>query len=284
MTEKLDNPSFGTSAHSNPARIVAVQTLSHVLNDVIGKKRVSEITLREAWLEALRDHPSVSMNGWYDPPPGGVGILFGTEADGEFRAESLRPQSRWPTKRFMDWRHGYVYAYCSPVDIGTGLAGDFGVTLYFGNDGRIVRHFQRCMEATGEIVSSIKRDSRSGAVCRQAQEILAGYHLEMYIRSQTNFSEVDLGHSLPKVPVGMIKDRELTSNGIEYARVNRRFLSAGSDWELADGEQVTIEPSAISSKDRSLPQVSPHIVVGAAGDRLQVLDECTPLMKQFGLV
>jgi hypothetical protein len=69
-----------TSQDVNPGRSLAYHTFCETLNDLIGKPNVSEKWFRDEWLARLRGQPQLTINGWYDPPPHGMGILFGYSA------------------------------------------------------------------------------------------------------------------------------------------------------------------------------------------------------------
>jgi hypothetical protein len=96
----------------------------------------SETEIRDMWIFELRKNDAVLKDGWYLPPPHGIGILIGTDNDGQnsrLNYKSLRPQEIWPRNDIkLNRENGIIYAYSSPIDKKTGIIGDFGITLYFG--------------------------------------------------------------------------------------------------------------------------------------------------------
>ena len=270
----------------NPGRSLAYQTFCETLNDLIGKPKVSEKRFRDEWLAKLRGQPQLTTNGWYDPPPHGMGILFGSDTAAQgFSCSSLRSPERWPSDNVIDWPRGLMYAYCSPVHIPSGLPGDFGVTLYFGSQRRVLMHFAKALELANIVLTSITSNTTSRALFRFSQDTFRTANMRSNVASITDTVPVDLGHSLSRLPMELLSDgRQLTDTAIERVRRERLFISESADWPLCGAGQWTIEPSLIYPADPSLPQVSPHYVIDVSHERVVILRECDLLFEKFGLL
>jgi hypothetical protein len=273
------------AAIQNRARSIAFETFRATLEELLGVNGVTERRFRDEWLARLAEHPDVTLNGWYDPPPSGVAVLFATEDDPtRTQFSSLRPTKLWPGETALDSRRGILYAYCSPLSLSDGLAGDFQVTLYFGARSRVRDQFRHVIDATYTVIAEIAPDTRSRPLFERSEEVFARRGLRSNVVSITDAVPVDLGHSLPALKRSPDAPRTLTAEEQDVVRRQRLFISAASDWLLADAGQVTIEPRLFLVADRSLPQVNVHYVVGVADGEVAVLNECDELHRQFGLM
>lgn len=59
----------------NPGRAWVAHAFGEVVRSLLGRDGVSELALRDAWLEEIARRPSLTTNGWYDPPTTGAAIL-----------------------------------------------------------------------------------------------------------------------------------------------------------------------------------------------------------------
>lgn len=277
-------PETTDASQSNTGRKLIFEALRATLDELFGREGVTEVLFRESWLDKLRERTNLSLNGWYSPPPKGVSVLFGTDGSPErLTFRSLRQPKFWPNKSAMDWSRGLLYAYCSLVDVQTGLPGDFGLTLYFGNDPAIRAHFTNSYEATRTVLSFIQLDSTSFRVFCDAERVFKEAGLRNSVVSVTDAVQLDLGHSLPVVPPATFGGRRvLTKSLCDSISKARRFINGASDWPLRSTGQVTIEPQLVCLSNPLLPQLSFHYVV-SFGNSLRVFDECDQLFRVFGL-
>src|SRR6266702_1882195 len=138
-------------------RKIAADSLSIVLKKLLASdKPISEVTLRNAWLAEMRKNQNIFPEGWYEPPPYGMIILYADDKDVErFNYTSARVKEMWPRDDiFLNKKTGIIYCYASPVDKRTGILGDFGVTLYFGNKSDIKKLLKMCLTLDQEIFQS----------------------------------------------------------------------------------------------------------------------------------
>src|SRR3989344_3786396 len=79
-------------------REIASQTCLETFSKTIEEDHpVSEKQFAQWWLAALNTQPDIEKGGWYNPPPGGVACLFGTEHDRDRVCyPTLRPSKYWP--------------------------------------------------------------------------------------------------------------------------------------------------------------------------------------------
>lgn len=246
---------------------------------------MTELTFRDSWLSRLHSAEELTLNGWYEPPPLGMAVLFADERDvHRISYESLRLPEFAPSPRVMKWAHGMMYAYCSPVHRPTGMAGDFGVTLYFGSNLAIRDHFRRAYAATAALLGEINSTTRSTALLHRSELLFKEYGLKNTIASITDSVPLDLGHSIPIIAADTLRtSRQLSKRDQQLLGEKRRFVSTSVDWALAEEDQVTIEPQLVNPARRTLPQVSFHYIVAARSSPVTLLQECDGLLREFGL-
>ena len=61
-------------------RKVSSDSLLRTLTKALGTNDpISESQFRDFWLSELRTHKELFPDGWYTPPPHGIGVLFGNQ-------------------------------------------------------------------------------------------------------------------------------------------------------------------------------------------------------------
>jgi hypothetical protein len=275
-----------TAEKINHGRQLAFETFSITLQELLGRNGITEEYFRDAWARRLCESQQLTSNGWYDPPPGGMAVFFGHDNSTKpFGFASLRPQHFWPSNRTIDWNHGLMYAYCSPIHIPDGMPGDFGITLYFGNDSNVRSQFRAALAVTRQLISEITPGTMARTLFRRSEILFADVGMRNNVVSVTDSVPVDLGHSLPRVQLPELgNNRQLKESAKRAVEKGRLFISESTDWPLSDVMQFTIEPNLVSVNDLRLPQVSPHYAVSVRDRRVRICDECDALFDQFNLL
>lgn len=270
----------------NRGRRLGYETFRATLLDLFGRDGVTELRFRDEWLGRLADQPELTLSGWYEPPPLGMAVLFGhDDAEVPFGFASLRPQQYWPSERTLNWDHGLMYAYCSPVHLKDRLPADFGMTLYFGRDPDVRAHFATALSLTHQVMQQITPRTMARQLFRQSEDLFRGAGMRNNVASVTDSVPVDLGHSLPLVrDVDLNNGRQLSDAAKTTLRDGRLFISESADWELSRPPQFTIEPSLVSLKNSKLPQVSPHYVLALSDAGVAICEDCDALYSEFGLL
>ncbi len=121
-------------------RKIASESLTRVLKEaLLSQEKISEADFANKWLGQLRKNKEIFSEGWYTPPPHGMGVLFATETNFDrISFKSLRDKKYWPKKDiFLDRKKGYLNFYYSPVFKNNYIIGDFGLTVYLGKQSQI---------------------------------------------------------------------------------------------------------------------------------------------------
>ena len=262
----------------NSARQKATSALQETLKEFYGKEEISERIFAQRWLERLSEKKDVYAKGWYSPPPYGTAVLSGDRLN----FDSLRNEKFWPSERIIDWRDGFLYAYCSPVDKISGYMGDMSVTLYFGKDEKIKEHFRNCRVAAEDIFDHLEDSEGPGELFRYSQEIFRSRGLLSNVISRTDSLPSNLGHTFAHLEE--IADKaELTKEEIDHLSSSRHFLNQGADFVFEEGLQFTVEPQLLSLNDASFPKVTHHFVVKKREDGFIVCNDIDELLEEFEL-
>lgn len=268
----------------NYSRKSAFESLSKTLDHLIGKPDITEKIFHNIWQEELSKDDQVIADGWYTPPPKGMAVLAGSiEYPSRVSFESLRSEEFWPNDRVINWESDLFYAYCSPIDLRTGIPGDIAITLYFGKSQRIREHFRNTYNATQKVLSLLDNVETSSDLFQLSQTVFQNYNLQNCVVSITDRVPLDLGHTLPQMETDdLAQNNLLTDLQKESIRRSRQFINAESSWPFIKGMQFTIEPQLVSTLDKELPQVAYHYAVQFTGT-FKICNDVDTLLKRYDL-
>lgn len=246
---------------------VLCETLQEVFNN---SNPISETFFRDSWFKKLRKNPTIFPDGWYEPPPHGIGVLFGTaDKGGRQNYKSLRPEEMWPKKDiFLGDKNEMAYLFASPVDRKSDIIGDFGLTIYLGNKQEIKEHLRRCMQINLEIFNFIEVGRKFSEVYKYAEQIIAKHGLANEVTSTTDPTGRDFGHTVPasyfewtREEKSILENGELnwesTKNMISKKRV---FVSSVEKTTYQPGMAITLEPRLTVPDNPNIPMGSFHTI------------------------
>jgi hypothetical protein len=246
----------------NQGRLLCFSALKNTLSELKDKANVTEIEFRDNWLNKISLNPTMTKQGWYSPPPFGMAVLSAEDnKPGRINFQSLRDKENFPSDRIINWETNLIYVYASNIDMELGLAGDFGTTLYFGNNPLVIEHFKNCYQAVKKILLFLEKTNSSVELFNKSQDIFFELGLQNCIVSYTDKEPLDLGHSIPLIETSWLKTKEVNSLTIDFMKNQRKFLNSSVDWDLNAVEQFTIEPRLKVINDKDLPQISFHYLV-----------------------
>jgi hypothetical protein len=232
----------------------------------------SEIEIRDLWLAQLQKNSAIFEDGWYSPPPHGIGLLMGSDNAGSqdhFNFASLRPESSWPRKDIrLDTENGLLFAYASPFDKKTGIIGDFQTTLYFGKKPEIINHLILCRKIAGQIFDYVKPGLTFSQISARLGEIISAHGLSNNIAYAKDMSAANdvVGHSIPFVAENMTEPESATLTGGDYDQIKqmisqkRQFVRNSNNQVVTAGMAFTIEPRPRVADNPSIPMVSFHCI------------------------
>lgn len=249
-------------------RKISADSLFTVFKNVLSTtKQISEAQFRDLWLKELRIYKEIFPNGWYDPPPFGIVVLFAAPKDKRADFVNLRPKEFWPRDDiFLDRKEGYLYLFASPVDRKTAITGDFGINIYFGKDEKVIEHLTHSSEIDRKIFGFAQVDMTSTDVFNFAEKEITRSGLRINIRSVTGRNNFNTGHTIPFAFEDLIADEKKTLlaseknwNGVKtMISTKRKFVMLDESWKIKPGMAFTIEPGLKIEKDISIPMTMLH--------------------------
>lgn len=263
----------------NSARQKAFESFDMTLNSLYGRKNISEKMFKDEWQKNLKQETSLIADGWYNPPPKGMAVLFGNRVS----FDTLRDEKNWSNDTIINWKEDLLYVYCSPIDKSSGIIGDMSLTLYFGQDEKIKNHIKNCYNAVQEVFSELGKLENSAELFSCSEQIFAKHQLKNCVISKTDYTPLDLGHTFPKLENLQAKE-SLTEIEKQEISKARKFINADSNWKFEEGMQFTIEPQLVSIEDSSLPQISQHYLIKKEESKFTISDDVQKTLEKYKLI
>lgn len=276
-------------------RKIAADTLTISLDQLLKNGQpISEVNLRDKWLEQMRKNSNIFPDGWYEPPPRGIVVLFASKENLK-RADfvNLRPTQYWPKKDiFLDKNDGYAYLFASPTSRETGLAGDFAINIYLGNDLKIKNHLKTSLKIDRQIFEYIKMGMTFSEIFQFADSLIRKNGQRNNIVSITDPDGVNIGHTIPSVYEGWSTE-ELESLKMADKNWNkfkdnlskkRRFLSPKQDQKVEAKMAFTIEPALKVISQEAIPMTMlHHLVLIKEHGQKELLTNFDEIFKSIGM-
>lgn len=250
-------------------REIAADALYQILTKVLKtNKKVSEIDLQNLWLKEMQKNKTIFPNGWYDPPPYGIAVLFGNDKKiDRVNYKTIRPKEFWPKKNeYLNKKNGLVYLFACPVNKKLGMIGDFGITIYLGDNKKIKDHLILCYKLTKKIFDYARLGMKLSHLARHASKIFQENNLINTITSSTDPIGTNIGHTIPSTDKGWSSNEQQTFNRSSWKKVcamvskNRIFINEKEQSKITRGMAITIEPRQRVIDDLTLPMASFHTI------------------------
>jgi hypothetical protein len=273
-------------------RKIAADSLFSALSYLLKKKNVSEVDLRDKWLEEMNKNNFIFPEGWYSPPPKGICVLFGTDSDNKrLNYESLRPEEMWPRDDiFLNQKEGIIYVYASPVDKKTGIIGDFGMTIYFGKNKLIQKYLSICYGINKKIYEFIKVGMPFSEIYKFAEEIIKKHGLYNKITSITDPAATNIGHTIPPPSSSWEKNEQIIFESEQIKDIKkivsskRKFVSSIEKFKIQGDMSITIEPRPRVCNKPEIPMISYHnICVINKNERIELLTDFEKIFQLVGM-
>lgn len=246
---------------------LAAEMLLAALEELLpGNKPISEVRLRNRWLEKLRSCQQIYPEGWYMPPPHGMAVLFSNDQDvSRTNFDVLRPEPMWPRDDiFLNRDNGIIMVYASPVDRVSYMVGDFEMMIYFGKQPAIQDHFRKVASLDYEIFGQVEVGMTLSDVAKIASKLMRQYGLANNVVSLNDPAGTNIGHTIPATDQAWTKEELAKLNGADWDDAKdviakkRRFVNEIETLEIKPGLAFTIEPRPVSADNPRLPMASFH--------------------------
>lgn len=224
----------------------------------------SETDLKQTWLTALQKQTDLFPTGWYIPPPQGIAALFASEKEPMRTSfKTLREEPFWPKPDIFFQKQGLFSFYASPVHT-SGVIGDFGATLYLGENKKIQNHFKNSYELVQTIFTKIEIGMTFAQVYTLAESLMNRQGMYSHLLSPTDPTRTNIGHTIVA-----LDPQELSSveNGIkswsqttQILSKKRIFINAKEETKITPGMAFTLEPRPQVIDDPSIPMAWFHSI------------------------
>jgi hypothetical protein len=242
----------------------------------------SEVEIRDRMLASQATDTELYESGWYDPPEGGASVLIGKE---RMAFDSLRKQEFWPRDDIVYQNNLPMFVYLSPVDRFTKMIGDFGLTVYSGEDEEMRKHIRKGLAAILRIAESAAVGMSLEAVHDRGLEILSEYGLA-HARISTitpGAGESNFGHTVPWSDGEAAPEGKPMAKLKEDIRIARKFLSPGEQYQIRPTCAFTVESRMMNPQNPELPNIFFHVIVTFSNGEKQLHADFNDIFRENGM-
>ncbi|MES2409258.1 MAG: hypothetical protein V4509_03070 [Patescibacteria group bacterium] len=242
----------------------ATQIALDSISNLIGS---SEVELRDRILSKMAEQKEFFPLGWYDPPFGGVAVLFGNDPYDRLKFETLRDPLFSPNESNFYNKESVCIVYLSPIEKETGMIGDIGFTIYDGTDEKIKGHIRDCYNLLLEVANFAKVGLSFAELyafamdtfINKGQKRIAWMSTNIWKATNDEKRKINFGHTIP----GSFNDFNLGKSYDdikENIRTKRIFIEDGEIFKIPDTSAFTLE-FRLTDKDAIMPNTHFHFIV-----------------------
>ena len=266
-------------------REITADIFAKILVDI---DKNSEIEVRKKILSEVKNHDELFPLGWYDPPAGGVGVLFDDQKPFKrLQFDSLRKSEYWPneTSKFKKETVGMIYF--SPVDCKTNMIGDIGFSVYKGENAEIKKHIKICYSAILNVAEHAEVGMSFSELCIFAKQLFQNkFKITKWITLFLHpLSEdgVNLGHTVPGTFETNFDFGKSFGEVRETIRTKRIFINSGEKFKIPETCAMTIEVRLADAEKEYLPNVYFHFIVCFDKGKKIILENFSEIFKVVGM-
>src|SRR3989338_4249383 len=268
------------------AIIQARKTASNIfvksLTGIVGK---SEAEVRDKILQEAKNHREIFETGWYDPPAGGLGILFADYPFKRLKYDSLRKPDYAPNKNITFGKERVGMVYSSFVDRKTKMLGDIGFPLYVGQNEKIKQHIKNVYNAILGVAEHAKVGMKFSDLCLFSENLFRNkFKPTRWIIVSKNLNQpTNLGHTIP----GSLGDNLVFGNTIEKIketiRTNRVFIINNENFSIPENCAFTLESRLEDTNDPDMPSVYFHFIIIFNNGEKMILKNFNEIFNAIGM-
>lgn len=263
-------------------RETAENIFTKVLPESLGK---SEIEISNNLLLEISNHKELFPYGWYDPPKGGVAVLFDEKPFKRLQFETLRDPFYSPKENYLWEKESVGIVYISPIDKKTNMLGDIGFTVYTGENEEIKNHINECYKLILDIAEHAEVGMKFSDLSTYAKKKYDENHkVQKYttLLVDPNKSRgINLGHTIPGSYEKNFNFGKSFEEIKEKIRVGRVFVDMTEDFVIPETCAFTIESRLVDSKKEYLPNVQFHFIVTFDKRKKGILNNLESIYKSL---
>lgn len=235
-------------------------------------------------LKGLSDTSELYPKGWYDPPPGGVAVLFDEKPYDRLKFDTLRAPEFFPSEKFRFGAESVGIIYASAVDKASGLLGDVGCTIYNGKDQKIREHIRKTYGAIISAAGHAEAGMKFSELYKFAIDSFGGE--SRVIAWMTTFHDplkVNLGHTIPGSFGNDLPGANNFEELKEAIRTRRTYINAVEEFRIPETCAFTFEARLMDPQKPELPNVFVHYIVTFSAGQKRILADFEGIFKAAGM-
>ena len=244
---------------------------------------LSEIEVAEKILQETKNYPGVFPEGYYNPPPAGVAVIFDQKPFDRVKYDSLRLPEFWPSSTFKFSKESVGMIYFSPLDRETNMLGDLGCTIYRGEDPEIKEHIKKCYYAMLAIAEHTQVGMSFSDICSFTTNFIKDkFTLSRWITRNSNPAGMNLGHTVP----GSYESLDFGKSFEEIKETitkKRIFIKETEDFKIMKTCAFTIESRLEDAHKQYLPSVHFHFIVCFDDGKKTIIENFQEIFKTVGM-
>lgn len=253
---------------------IAIKSLENIEN-------ISEVELRDKIIIETAKHSELFPKGWYDPPFSGVEALFGQKPFERLKFDTLRRPINWPNENYKFKEETVAIIYLSPVDIKTKMIGDFGFTIYNGENEEIKKHIKKSYQAILKMAQHAEVGMKFCDLYKFAESSFEhDYKIvgEMVTSSDPNLG-INLGHTIP----GSLEENFIFGETFEEVRdtirTKRIYINEVENFIIPETCAFTVEARLEDVRKPELPKIYFHFIVCFNKSKKTILENFENVFK-----
>jgi hypothetical protein len=239
----------------------------------------------------VKNNPEFQREGWYAPPPSGIAALFSDIDDFDrLRFDTLRKEQYWPQEQYKLLKDSAGILYASPIHKPSGTIGDFGITVYRGNNRDIQLHLVNCLKALEQAAEFAQVGMEFRELHDSAQKSFKENNLHNHRTvTWTDTVGTNLGHTIPwsyEEPTSE-EQRIISGNSLNDLRnliSNKRVnVNKNEQFKIPANIAFTLEARLESMLDVSLPNIFFHLIITFKNGHKKVLSNFNNVFSALGM-
>lgn len=246
---------------------------------------LSEKEVAEKILSEVKNFSELYPEGWYNPPLGGVGILFDEKPFRRLAYDSLRKPEYSPKENLRLEKESVGLVYFSPINRKTNMIGDIGFTLYVGDNQEIKDHIKNSYSAILEIAQHAQVGMKFPELCEFANNSFQG-KFSMTKWATVNYNKehsTNLGHTIP----GSFEDNFTFGSSFEEIKesikTKRIAFAETENFEIPKTCAFTVETRLSDISNPDLPTVYFHFIVCFDNGKKTILENFSEIFEAVGM-
>src|SRR3989344_3761726 len=252
---------------------------------LLGAENISELEIHDLVLSKMASRDDIFPKGWYDPPPGGVSVIFDEAPFKRLQYDSLRNPEYWSNKTNVFTKEAVGSVYFSTVDKKTRMMGDIGFTMYSGNNGEIRQHLKNVYEVIFTIAKHAAVGMKFSELCSFARKLFENKFKPtrwVTISSDPNQS-MNLGHSVTGSFESNFNFGDTFEEVKEALRTKRVALIDTENFEIPETCAFIVESRLEDFNKPHLPSAYFQFIVCFDKGKKTIMDNFNKIFSTVGM-